>query len=212
MLSFAIHATEQAAPSSSPNGTPQENTPISKVYGHLFIGVFSGTNTTDQLKTVNYKGGSRIPWGLGLGYHINNHFSVDGHLEYWGDRYERTNATMLPGTANNMIQIDSAGISLSTKYQHTFHKVNGYAGIGAGFFSTDVWITKPPEGLLTTQGAPNDYLLAYHLVLGGGYQISSASYFGIELRYRTAKVDFAEYTQGEVDIGGTTIALVWYGM
>ena len=195
-----------------PNWPDQSGTMLGNLYGYLSVGAFKGSDNTGQIRTANYKGGSRIPWGLGIGYHLNKHISIDGGIEYWGERYERISDSILPGTANNFIQIDSVGLSFTSKYQNRYQNVNGYVGVGAGYFSTTLWVAAPSGGLLTTSGGSDDYIFGYHFVLGGGYRISKESYLGVELRHRIATVDFGEYSNGEVDAGGTSISLVWYGL
>lgn len=211
MLSAAAHAADTPDTDLEPNLTAVKNNPLSNFYGYLFAGEFLAANNSGQIKTVDYKGGSRIPWGLGIGYKLSRHLAVDGSIEWWGDRYERIGEEVFVGTANNKIQIDSFGLSFTARYQYTHRSFNGYFGFGSGFYDSQLWVTNTSDGRFTKDRSPHDEtVVGYHLVVGGGYRVSSASFLGIELRHRSAKADFRQYTNGEVDIGGTTVGLIWY--
>ncbi|MGD8570317.1 MAG: outer membrane beta-barrel protein [Gammaproteobacteria bacterium] len=189
--------------------TPEEND-YSSWYGYIYLGDNLSGSSTSKLRAVNYKGGGPLEWGIGLGKYINNAFSVEGFFEYWGERFERQNSATISGTENNVIQVGGLGLSFSGIYYYHRNNVSSYLGGGIGLFATGVLVTEPGSGLLTTEGAPSDkLLLGFHVKLGLDYRIQDAHKIGIEIKRLSLKADFAQYTNGETDIGGTYILFMY---
>ena len=189
--------------------TPKEND-YSSWYGYIYFGDNFSRSSTDKLTPVNYKGGGPLEWGIGLGKYINNTFSVEGTFEYWGGRFERQNSPTISGTENNVIQAGGLGLSFSGIYNYHLNNFSSYLGGGAGLFATGILVTEPGSGLLTTEGAPSDkLLLGYHLKLGLDYRIQDAHKIGVEIKRLSLKADFGQYTDGEVDVGGTYILFMY---
>lgn len=178
-------------------------------YGYLYIGDNVGDSSTGNLESSNYKSGGPPEWGIGIGRYYGKVFSVEGIFEYWGERYERKGA-VIPGTRNNVIQIGGLGLSAAAIYHFHRKDFHGYAGAGAGYFTTGILITDPDSGLLTDQGAPSDkWLPGIHFTVGLDYRVSANHKLGFEIKHRHLKADFGDYTDGEVDIGGTFLLLMY---
>lgn len=181
---------------------------IPEYYGYLYIGNNTGSGHSRELDSIDYKGGSPYEWGLGLGRYLSHTISIEGTFEYWGERFERQDANLIPGTANNVIQVGGLGVSIAGLLNYRYTDLHGYVGIGAGLFYTGVLVTEPGTGLLTTDNAPTDKLRpGYHGVVGLDYRVEENHWVGLEVKYRILRVDFGEYTHGEVDVGGTCILL-----
>lgn len=178
-------------------------------YGYLYIGDNIGSSGSGKLKSTNYKSGGPPEWGIGIGRHYTKQFSAEGTLEYWGERYKREGA-LIPGTENNVIQAGGLGLSATALYNFRHQDFHAYFGAGAGYFITGILITEPGSGLLTDQGAPSDkWLPGYHFSIGAGYRLKAGHRLGIELKHRVLKADFGVYTDGEVDLGGTFLLLMY---
>ncbi|MGD8560416.1 MAG: outer membrane beta-barrel protein [Gammaproteobacteria bacterium] len=187
-----------------------EKNDYSSWYGYIYIGDNLSDSSTDKLRSINYKGGGPLEWGIGLGKYINNTFSVEGTFEYWGERFERLNSPIIPGTENNVIQAGGLGLSFSGIYNYHQNDFGSYLGGGVGLFVTGILVTEPGSGLLTTEGAPSDkLLLGFHLKLGLDYRIQDAHRIGIEIKRLSLKADFGQYTNGEADVGGTYILFMY---
>ena len=180
------------------------------LYGYLYIGDNAGDSNSQKLETVNYKGGGPYEWGIGIGRYLTDTVSVEGTFEYWGERYERKNGVSVPGTGNNIIQGGGLGLSASVIFNFTRGDLHSYVGAGAGYFLTGILITRPGDGLLTDEGAPSDKALpGYHALIGVDYRIEGNHKLGIELKRRILKADFDQYTDGEVDFGGSYLLLMY---
>ena len=181
-------------------------------YGYLYLGDNIGSSSTGNLKSTNYKSGGPPEWGIGIGRYYDIHgqaFSVEGTFEYWGERYERK-GPVIPGTENNVIQAGGLGLSASAVYHYHRQDFHGYLGAGAGYFVTGILITEPGSGLLTEKGAPSDkWLPGFHFSAGANYRMSANHKLGIEIKHRILKADFGVYTDGEVDLGGTYLLLMY---
>lgn len=187
-----------------------EETDFSSWYGYLYIGDNFPDSSTGKLKTVNYKGGGPLEWGIGIGKYINNEFSIEGTFEYWGERYERQDSPAVAGTDNNVIQAGGLGLSVSGVYNYKQKDFHAYLGAGAGLFLTGILVTEPGSGLLTTEGAPSDKLLpGYHLITGVSFPVSGNHKIGLEIKHRILEADFGQYTNGEADLGGTFYLLMY---
>ena len=184
-----------------PTASPRD---FSDYYGYLYAGDNTGGSNSSKLKSVNYKGGGPPEWGIGIGRYFSNVFSVEGTFEYWGERYERQGGAVIPGTENNVIQVGGLGFSVSAVCNYSLNRFHTYAGIGGGYFLTGILVTQPGSGLLTDDGAPSDKLLfGYHALFGLDYKIEGNHKLGIEIKHRILNADFGQYTDGEVDVGGT---------
>ena len=179
------------------------------LYGYLYLGDNVGSSNTGDLKTSDYKSGGPLEWGIGLGRHLTDVFSVEGTFEYWGERYERSGA-LIPGTENNFIQAGGLGLSATALYNFRQDNFHSYLGAGVGYYITGILITEPGSGLLTDNGAPSDkWLPGYHFTFGTNYRIKGNHRLGIEVKRRVLKADFGIYTNGEVDLGGTFLLLLY---
>ena len=178
-------------------------------YGYLYLGDNLGGSNTGKLKSVDYKGGGPYEWGIGIGRHFSDTFSIEGTFEYWGERYERS-GPIIPGTENNVIQAGGLGLSASAIVNFHLENLHGYLGAGAGYYITGILVTEPGSGLLTDEGAPSDkWLPGFHVSIGADYRVKDSNKVGIEIKHRMLKADFGEYTNGEVDVGGTFILLMY---
>ena len=182
----------------------------SAYYGYLYIGDNTGGINSDKLESVNYKGGGPLEWGIGLGRYFTDAVSIEGTFEYWGERYERQGGATIPGTENNVIQVGGLGLSISAIYNYTSNPFHSYFGVGAGYFLTGILVTEPGTGLLGTGGAPSDKLLpGYHAVIGLDYKVKGSHKLGVEVKRRILNADFGQYTNGEVDVGGTYLLFMY---
>lgn len=207
LVAGIIFSYPSALFASEPTSTEYD---YSSWYGYIYIGDNFSGSSSDKLKSVDYKGGGPLEWGIGLGKYINNTFSVEGIFEYWGERFERQNSPTISGTENNVIQAGGVGLSFSGIYNYHLNNFSSYLGGGAGLFATGILVTEPGSGLLTTEGAPSDkLLLGYHLKLGLDYQIQDAHRIGVEIKRLSLKADFGQYTNGEADVGGTYILFMY---
>ena len=191
--------------------TPVEpSVDTSALYGYLYVGDNVSGSNSGKLKTVNYKSGGPPEWGIGLGRYFTDIVSVEGTFEYWGERYERQGTAIIPGTENNVIQVGGLGLSMTAVFNYTHRDIHAYAGLGAGYFLTGILITEQGSGLLTDEGAPSDkFLLDYHVSVGADYRVSGNHKLGIEYKRRILKADFGQYTNGEVDVGGSYLLFVY---
>ena len=197
---LVLHAEEPTA----------SNSDTSPFYGYLYAGDNTSNSHSGNLKPVNYKSGGPPEWGIGLGRYFTDVVSVEGTFEYWGERYERQGAAIIPGTENNVIQVGGLGLSMTAVFNYTQRDIHAYAGLGAGYFLTGILITEPGSGLLTDDGAPSDkFLLGYHVSVGADYRVSGNHKLGIEYKRRILKADFGQYTNGEVDVGGSYLLFVY---
>ena len=200
LCSSVIYAEESA----------ESNIVSSPFYGYLFVGDNTSSSHSGNLKPVNYKSGGPYEWGIGLGRYLTDIVSVEGTFEYWGERYERQGAAIIPGTENNVIQAGGLGLSMTAVVNYTQRDIHAYAGLGAGYFLTGILITEPGSGLLTDDGAPSDKILpGYHVSLGVDYRVSNNHKLGVEYKRRFLKADFGQYTNGKVDIGGSYLLFVY---
>lgn len=187
-----------------------EGQDFSSWYGYLFIGDNVSESSTDKLKSVNYKGGGPLEWGVGIGKYINDVFSVEGTFDYWGERFERKDSSIISGTENNVIQAGGLGLSVSGIYNYHQNNFHGYIGAGVGLFATGILVTEPGSGLLTSEGAPSDKLLpGYHVMTGASFRVRGNHKIGLEIKHRILKADFGRYTNGDVDLGGTYFLLMY---
>ena len=121
LFSASVHAQENNETTihsdNKPHNSPgselpeQQSGAFKNFYAYLYIGDDIGGSHSDQLKAVNYKGGGPYEWGIGIGKYLNDLVSVEGTFEYWGERYERKEGPILPGTYNNVIQAGGIGLS-----------------------------------------------------------------------------------------------------
>ena len=182
---------------------------FSDYYLYLYTGNDIGNPASDELKSVNYKDGSPIEWGIGAGKYLNKLFSVEGTFEYWGERYERKNGPVLPGTLNNVIQAGGIGLSASAVLNYNRGLFNTTGGLGVGYFSTGILVTDPDSGLLTSQNAPSDKTIpGYHIFVGFDYEFSNNARLGFQIKHRVLNADFGSYTNGKVDLGGTWLLVI----
>ena len=188
-------------------GSPVES---SAVYGFLYLGDNADDIHSAELESVNYKGGGPLEWGIGMGRFFTKAISVEGSFEYWGERYQRQGGAVIPGTENNVIQVGGIGLSVSAIYNYSKNPFHGYLGAGAGYFLTGVLVTEPGTGLLTEEAAPADkLLLGYHAVIGMDYRLKGNHRMGVEVKRRILKANFGQYTNGEIDAGGTYVLFVY---
>lgn len=182
----------------------------SAYYGYLYIGDNTGDISSSELKTINYKGGGPAEWGVGIGRYFTEAVSVEGTFEYWGERYERRGGVVIPGTENNVIQVGGLGLSISALYNFTGNFFHSYLGVGAGYFVTGILVTEPGTGLLGAEDAPSDKLiLGYHAVMGFDYRVQGNHKLGVEVKHRVLNADFGQYTNGEIDAGGTYLLFMY---
>lgn len=182
---------------------------FSDYYLYLYAGNDIGNSASDELKSVNYKGGSPYEWGIGIGKYFNKLFSVEGTFEYRGERYERRNGPVLPGTFNNVIQAGGIGLSASAVLNYNRGLFNANGGLGAGYFKTGILVTDPDSGLLTSKNSPSDKTTpGYHIFVGFDYEFSKNARLGFQIKHRVLKADFGSYTNGEVDLGGTWLLVI----
>jgi len=192
---------------SAPDVTPADT---SAFYGYSYLGDNAAGISLDKLKSVNYKGGGPLEWGVGIGRYFTNAVSVEGTFDYWGDRYERQGGAVVPGTENNVIQVGGLGLSISALYNTRSNPFHSYLGIGAGYFLTGILVTEPGTGLLGAEGAPPDQLLfGYQAVIGLDYRVKGNHKLGVEVKRRILNADFGQYTNGEVDVGGSYLLFMY---
>ena len=197
---FLLFAAQSEQPASTGNTFP--------LYGYLYLGDNAGESSTGSLQSINYIS-SPLEWGVGLGRYYGDRLSVEGALEYWGERYERM-GTVIPGTENNVIQ--AGGLAFSATALGHVHRNDwhAYAGVGAGYYLTGILVTEPGSGLLTTEGAPSEkWLPGLHLSVGVDYRVNESHKLGIEIKKRRLNADFGAYTDGNVDLGGTFLLFVY---
>lgn len=181
----------------------------SEAYSYVYIGNNIGNTRDGTLTSVNYKGSSPGEFGIGTGRFVTDDISIEGIMEYWGERFERDDATILAGTYNNIIQVTSMGLSTAAIYHYTNNSFDVYLGIGAGYFNTGILITDPDSTLLTEAGAPSDkWLVGYHASFGVNYGYGEQFSIGVELKQRKLYADFGPYTNGKVNVGGTYMLIV----
>lgn len=173
-------------------------------YSYLYFGNNIGNTSSSKLESVNYKGTAPGEWGIGIGRYVTDTISLEGALEYWGERFERKDGTVLPGTKNSIIQVTNMGLSASAVYNYTRHSFHVHLGAGAGYFSTEVLVTDPDSGLLTKNNTPSDkWFPEYHAGLGIDYCVGKEVWIGIEVKHRILYADFGPYTDGRTNVGGT---------
>lgn len=204
---FILVATPIISFASAPVVSPVDS---SAYYGYLYIGDNLGGSSSNKLKSINYKGGGPLEWGIGIGRYFSNAVSIEGTFEYWGERYERQGGAVILGTENNVIQVGGLGLSISAIYNFTSNPFHGYLGLGAGYFLTGILVTEPGTGLLGEEGTPSDKLLpGYHAVIGFDYRVSGGHKLGVEIKHRILNADFGQYTNGEADVGGSYLLLMY---
>lgn len=188
---------------------PEVPPDASSWYGYLFVGDNIGNSSSGDLSTTNYKSGGPMEWGIGIGKHYSNYLSLEGTFEYWGERFERSGAPV-GGTENNVIQAGGLGVSGTAVVNYRKSDFHAYLGAGAGYFITGILVTEPGSGLLTDRGAPSDkWLPGYHVTVGADYRVKASHRLGIEIKHRVIKGDFGAFTNGEVDLGGTFLLLMY---
>lgn len=179
-------------------------------YGYLYMGDNIVNSNSDVLKSVNYKGGGPFEWGIGVGKYLNGLLSLEGTFEYYGERYERRDGPILLGTLNNIIQAGGIGLSMSALLNYNWNSFHIYSGFGAGYFSAGLLVTDPQSGLLTVENAPSDkWLPGFHIIAGIDYKFAKSFGLGIEIKHRILRTDFGNYTNGEVDFGGTWLLIIF---
>lgn len=207
VINLSTNSQKDSQPAST---SLQEPEMLSDYYGYAYIGDNISGSPSNELKTINYKGGGPSEWGIGMGKYLNDMFSIDATFEFWGERYERKNGPILPGTQNNVIQAGGIGLSTTAVYNYTTGPLHSYAGLGVGYFDTGLLVTDPDSGLLTAINAPSDkWLPGYHISLGFDYRLVDNHKLGLEIKHRVLKADFGSYTNGEVDLGGTWLLIVY---
>lgn len=179
------------------------------LYAYGYLGNNIVNSRSGALESVDYKGSAPGEWGFGFGHYVTDSISIEGSFEYFGERFERNNGTVIPATYNNLIQVTSMGPSASVLYHYRHNPFHLYLGAGAGYYSTGLLVTDPDSGLFTTKGAPSDkWFAGYHADLGVNYDTAIGFALGLALKHRILYVDFDAYTGGRADVGGTYLLFV----
>lgn len=185
-----------AADSDEPTDQPPAKSPLTF---SLFAGDFSGDNNPGALR----RNSGGYGYGLTVGWAIVKHVSLEGEFIWFRREYERISDTVIPDTANNDQRMLTLGLSALARVEHRIGKWRPFVAAGAGYFDTELWVTDPDSGLFTRDGAPSSASsVGYHLAAGIGFRIHDRWDLEIGWKQLILQEDFAQFSNGEVDLGG----------
>jgi opacity protein-like surface antigen len=209
VLVFAfLVALPQLALAADPDEDAEKEVRRSPFFFSLLLGDFNADDSPGQLRG----GGDGYGWGLTAGYFFNRYFSVEGEFQFLRRDCERVSESVIPGTADNDQRYLTLGLSALAKGSRRFGRWRPFAGVGAGYFDTELWVTDPESGKFTRDGAPSsEGAIGYQIVLGVGVTIRKQ--FQLEAGWKTIVLDgdFGPYTNGNVDLGGGLIYIAARG-
>jgi opacity protein-like surface antigen len=174
----------------------------------LFLGGFRAEDNSGQLR----REGDAYGWGLSGGYFVHRYLSLEGEFLWFRRDYERVSDTVIPGTADNRQRYLTIGVSALAKASRRFNRWRPFFGVGAGYFSTEPYVTQPGSGLFDTLGAPSSAnSVGYQITAGVTAKVRKR--FHLEAGWKTIFLneDFGIYSNGEVDLGGHMVYLAARG-
>jgi opacity protein-like surface antigen len=136
----------------------------------------------------------------------------EGEFLWFRRDYERVSDTVIPGTADNRQRYLTIGVSALAKASRRFNRWRPFFGVGAGYFSTEPYVTQPGSGLFDTLGAPSSAnSVGYQITAGVTAKVRKR--FHLEAGWKTIFLneDFGIYSNGEVDLGGHMVYLAARG-
>ena len=209
VLAFAfLVALPQVALATEPEKVAGKEPRRTPLHLSLYLGDFHADDSPGQLRG----GSDGYGWGLTAGYFFNRYLSLEGDFQFLRRDCERVSGSVIPGTADNDQRYLTLGLSVLAKGSRRFGRWRPFAGVGAGYFDTELWVTDPESGKFTRSGAPSsEGSIGYQFVLGVGATIRKR--FQLEAGWKTIVLDgdFGAYTNGNVDLGGSLIYIAARG-
>jgi opacity protein-like surface antigen len=172
-------------------------------YGSLGIGAFKTGSESDQLP--NREG--VFTWMGNIGYRYSKHlrFEVDFQdIEQQCD----TPPTVVPflfGSVDSTTDISSLGFAGVAKLVMPLGRFEPYVGAGVGFYYSTLTIDGTFLGIPVDYEEETDASVGHQLLAGFDIWISEKRSLGFEYRRLFLKSSFGAITNGEVDIGGSSL-------
>jgi opacity protein-like surface antigen len=174
----------------------------------LFLGGLRADDNSGQL----LRDGDAYGWGLSGGYFVHRYLSLEGEFLWFRRDYERVSDTVIPGTADNKQRYLTIGLSALAKASRRFNRWRPFVGVGAGYYSTEPYVTQPVSGLFGTRGAPSSASsVGYQITVGVTAKVRK--HFHLEAGWKAILLseEFGIYSNGEVNLGGNMIYLAARG-
>ncbi len=166
------------------------------IYGSLFLGMFKAAGESGKLKSD----GVGYGYGLSLGYLFTPHLGMDGEFCYFKADYQRDDPTVLPGIADNDVEVASVALTANVRYARLFDRWRVALALGGGFIDSDLYAKEASSG--GKSAVAGDNTLGYQVHLGIGYLFENTGQLELGFRRIVAEQDFGAYSHGAVDIGG----------
>jgi len=205
MLSASVSSAAEGVDSSSAEAASKPDKPL---HAWLLIGDFTATPDGSRLRRSD--GG--YGWGLGGGYFLNQHLSLEGEFLWFRREYERVADDVIPGTADNRSRALSLGLLANARFSHRFSRWRPFVSAGVGWFDSELLTTDPESGLFTDVGDPSSESSAgYQFSVGASFRLRRRSHVELGWRRLFLEADFGPYSNGETELGGDLLYLAFRG-
>lgn len=182
-------------------GLAQSNAAESRI-GRWYIGGGFGAFAEEDNAQLGNQDAAAALFFSG-GYRASANIAIEADGLGWNQDFA-TPATISPGlisSAEARSDLTTAGISAVIKFIAPLRAVDLYAGVGLGFYNTNLSV----EGTGASAGLKIDETetdLGYQLLVGTDVYVSRRISVGLEYRWLKLDTNFEPYIAGELDTGG----------
>ncbi len=181
--------------------------------GRWFVSLGGGNFKPDTGGEIGGRSGQSA-LALDLGYAYNEYLSAALDISDSVQRYDTPSNIVPPllGTINGRIGLGTSGLSIVGKAGYPLGAFRPYVGAGVGLFFSEARLSGSILGGLPASREEKDSGLGELLLLGADLRLSNTWLLGVEYRQIFLKGDFGDLSNGEVDLGGSSVMAVLRGL
>ena len=198
-------STETAAITLSTSQAAQPDPLKSGLYGSVIAAIFSGGDTDATMEAT----GNGYAWGLSFGYRPIRHLGLEAEFLYFEGDYEKTSDSVLPGAADNDVNMASVALSMLLRASYPVWKLRPFVGGGVGFVDSDLYTKNASSGLF--ENVAGGQAPGWRAFAGVGLPVQKGWHVDIGWRWIHVSQDFGLSSDVDVNVGGNMLSVAISG-